>query len=112
MGLQHVDMSEYKAIEIERTFGHLAPKPQVEHKGFILFTLTAFGDTCIIEFEFDKLEASPWFNTDILEHISNYTSCLPDTKNYGVYRFEGTYKKFKNGNHKFKGKISEIQCGG
>ncbi|MCE5332746.1 MAG: hypothetical protein LLF95_11490 [Bacteroidales bacterium] len=112
MGLQHVDTSPYKAIVQAQTFGHLAPKPQTEYKGFILFTLTCFGETCIIEFIFDGLEASPWFNTDIIEYIGDYTDALPDDKDFGVYRFEGAYKKFKNGNHKFKGKVTEIPCGG
>jgi hypothetical protein len=110
MGLQHVDLSAYKAIQIEQTFGHLAPKLQTEYRGFILFTLTCFGDTCIIDFEFDGLEASPWLNTDIIEYIGDYTDTLPDDKHFGVYRFEGTYKEFKNGNHKFKGKVAEISC--
>jgi len=112
MGLQHVDLSAYKTIQIGQTFGHLAPKPKTEYKGYILFTLTAFGDTCIIDFEFNDLDESPWFNTDILNYISDYTDTLPETKNHGVYRYEGTYKKFKNGNHKFKGKVTEISCVG
>lgn len=112
MGLQHVDTTYQNAEMQAQTFGHLAPKPQTEYKGFILFTLTAFGDTCIIGFIFEGLEASPWFNTDILDYIGNYTDDLPENKDYGVYRFEGTYKKFKNGNHKFKGKVTEIPCGG
>jgi hypothetical protein len=107
MGLQSIDMSPYKAIEITKTFGHLAPKPQTEFNGFILFTLTCFGDTCIIEFIFDGLKASPCLNVDILEFISSYTNNLPADKNYGVYRFEGSYKKFKNGNHKFRGQVKE-----
>jgi len=101
-----------KAVVQAQTFGNLAPKPQTEYKGYILFVLTAFGDTCIIDFEFADLEESPWFNTDVLEYIADYTDALPDNKNYGVYRFRGTYKKFKNGNHKFKGKVIEIPCVG
>jgi len=108
MGLQHVDLSAYKTIQIEQIFGHLAPKTQTEYKGYILFTLTAFGDTCIIDFEFENLEESPWFNTDVLKYIGDYTDSLPETKTHGVYRYEGTYKQFKNGNHKFKGKVIEI----
>lgn len=112
MGLAHVDLSIYKTIQTEQTFGHLAPKPQTEYKGYILFTLTVFRDTCIIDFEFSDLDESPWFNTDVLEYISGYTDALPESKNHGVYRYEGSYKKFKNGNHKFEGKVTEIACGG
>lgn len=112
MGLNHIDTSYQKAEIQARTFGHLAPKPKVEHRGWIIFTLTAFGDTCIIDFEFNNLEASPWFNSDILTYIGDYTDSLPDTKNYGVYRYQGSYKKFKNGNCKFKGKVVEIPCRG
>ena len=94
MGLQHVDLSAYKTIQIGQTFGHLAPKPQTEYKGYILFTLTAFGDTCIIDFEFENLEESPWLNTDVLKYIGGYTDTLPETKTHGVYRYKGTYKQF------------------
>lgn len=90
------------------TFGHLAPKPQTE-SGWILFTLTAWGETTLIDFDFDNLEASPWFNDDAIEYLYNYTSNYKE-KNFGVFKWEGTYKKFKNGNSKFKGKFKEIEC--
>lgn len=91
------------------TFGHLAPKTQTEYNGYILFTLTAFGDTCIIDFEFENLTESPWFNNDVLDLISEYTKKLPKDKYFGVFKWNGNYKKFKNGNFKFKGNFSEIK---
>lgn len=99
-----------KSQVINDTFGHLAPKAKQVYEGYILFTLTSFGDTCIIDFEFDGLNSSPWFNTDILDYIFKYTEKLPKTKYFGVYRFNGTYKKFKTGSYKFTGEIVEINC--
>ena len=95
--------------QTKETFGHLKPKTQTEYKGYILFTLTAFGDTSIIDFEFENLTESPWFNNDILDLISEYTKKLPKDKYFGVFKWNGYYKKFKNGNFKFKGNFSEIK---
>jgi hypothetical protein len=93
----------------DATFGHLKPKPQTEYTGYILFTKTSFRETCIIDFEFENLTESPWFNNDILDLISEYTKKLPKDKYFGVFKWNGTYKKFKNGNFKFKGDFSEIK---
>lgn len=95
------------AVITAQTFGHLAPKPKTDYKGWILFTLTAFGDTCLIDFEFGDLDASPWFNIDCVEYVADYTDKLK--QDFGVFRWEGTYKKYKNGNCKFKGKFKEIK---
>ena len=109
-------LNSIRQIAYERqtiaTFGHLAPKPETTYKGFILFTLTTFGDTCIIEFEFENLNASPWFNQDLIDFIANYTDKLPDEKYYGVFRFDGEYNKYKNGEFNFKGNVIDIPCGG
>ena len=95
--------------QTEETFGHLKPKPQIEYGGYIIFIKTAFGDTCIIDFEFDNLTESPWFNNDVLDLITEYTDKLPKDKYFGVFKWNGSYKKFKNGNFKFKGNFSEIK---
>jgi len=100
----------YKANVMAQTFGHLAPKPKNIYSGWALFTLTAFGDTCIIDFEFNNLDASPWFNEDILDYIGAFTDTIPKNKNFGVYKFSGTYQKYKNAKFKFKGCIDEINC--
>lgn len=96
------------AVVTARTFGHLVPKPRTTYNGWILFTLTAFGDTCIIDFEFKDLDSSPWFNSDILDYIGEHTNKIK--KDYAVIKWNGHYKKFKNGNFKFKGEFKEIDC--
>lgn len=98
------------AIVTAQTFGHLAPKPNNIYDGWILFTLTAFGEVCLIDFEFENLDASPWFNIDAIDFVSDWTFKNHKGKNYGIFKWKGTYKKFKNGNSKFKGSFSEIQC--
>lgn len=95
-----------KAVAISQTWGHLAPKPQTEYKGTIIFTLTAFGETCLIDFNFEDLEASPWLNLDILDYITAHTNKCK--KDFAVFKWNGMYKKFKNGNFKFKGTFKEI----
>ena len=94
------------------TFGHLAPKPNKTYEGYVIFALTAFGDTCIIEFVFDQIEASPWFNLDVLDFLADFTDKLPKEKEFGVYRFDGKYSKYNDSKFNFDGKIIEIECGG
>ena len=102
-------MKDAREIEQARTFGHLAPKPDT-YCGWILFTLTAFGDTCIIDFEFQELSESPWLNSAVIEYIADYTDSLPASKHYGVFRFEGSYQKTEDLMHFFHGEITEINC--
>lgn len=103
--LQSVKAIAY-ARQTAATFGHLAPKPKKYYKGYIVFTLTAFGDTCIIDFDFKDLEASPWFNIDVLDYITNYTDKVK--KDFAVIKWHGNYKKYKNGKANFKGIFKEV----
>lgn len=98
------------AVVTAQTFGHLAPKPKKVYEGWILFALTAFGDTCVIDFEFENLSESPWFNLDVVDHISNYTDQLPKDKNFGVFKWNGCFEKSKKGDAKFDGQFVEIDC--
>lgn len=105
--LNKIQAENYRRVTAS-TFGHLAPKPNNKYIGWILFALTSFGETIFIDFVFENLNESPWFNNDALDLISKYTNNLPKEKEYGVFKWVGTYKKFKNGNFKFTGKIKEI----
>ncbi len=110
MGLASVENS-IKAMnraqqEIE-TFGHLAPKLQTLFKIDILFTYTAYGRTEIIDCVYeDGLEDSPWLFSDMNEFTGDW--CFKNDE-VGVFKFNGKYKKFKNGNCKFYGKPKQIE---
>ena len=62
MGLQHVDTLYQKEQIYAETWGHLAPKKNITYKGKILFSKSYFysRNNSIIDFEFNKLESSPW----------------------------------------------------
>jgi len=117
MGLQDVAQiieADNRAIANAMTFGHLAPKPITEYKGFILFTITSWGDLVPIEAEFKNLDMSPWLFEDIKEYIHKFWKKHKDKSGsnriYGkVFKVEGTYKKFKNGNFRMSGKVKCIK---
>lgn len=79
------------------TFGHLYPEPRKIYTGRILFTIGAYGDIVPINSSFNI--DSPWFFRDMINLIEHKAK-----KQGVVYRFTGTYMKFKNGNHRFSGK--------
>jgi len=100
-----------KAAVMENTWGHLAPKPQTTYKGYILFVYTAWRQIEPLDMVFENLDSSPWFFSDMNEFIGNHIDSLLNNgrdDNHGVYLFKGTYRRFKNGNHKFSGEISKI----
>ncbi len=81
-----------------QTFGHLAPKPKQPYKLTILFCNSEYRYTIPIRVETENLPDSPWFYEDMQGFIDEQAQEVGR-----VYRFEGTYRKFKNGNCKFTG---------
>lgn len=104
--------AEYKAVIMEDTWGHLAPKPQTKYTGYVLFTHGCHGDITVIDYEFNdpghnELPGSPWLAQDILNELMNSANL---GKEGSISLFEGTYTKFKNGNCRFSGKICEVSA--
>lgn len=101
--------SRNRAIIQECTFGHLKPKPNI-YNGYILFALTAFGDTIIIDFDFENVEASPWFNTDVLDYITKYTEefPMPIGQDSAIFKFTGNYEKKADETCEFIGLVKQI----
>lgn len=103
----------HKARVIGSTWGHLAPKPRNTYSGEILFAHAEYGDITVIRSTID-VDDSPWFFEDIHDFIAGRRK---DNESYvrrtkiqpgAVYRFTGTYTKFKNGNFRFSGKIKKV----
>lgn len=87
----------------EETWGHLRPTPKTRYQGYVIFTLTVYGEYTVIDYNFDGLEDSPWYCDDVNDWISKRKT------EYGeIYRFDGTYEKFKNDNYRFSGKVKTI----
>jgi hypothetical protein len=94
--------ASYKARVMGETWGHLAPKPRNAYRGSILFAQSEYGDLVALRTDFPDLPDSPWLFNDIMEFI-----CAAKTEAGGIYEFEGTYTRRKNGTHHFKGRTVE-----
>ena len=101
----------YKERVMRETWGHLAPKRGTIYKGWILFGTNAFGsmNPQLLDAEFkagkNVLDSSPWSYED----IENYLYKRDNKFKPGcVYKFEGTYRIYKNGTHSFIGKFRKI----
>jgi hypothetical protein len=57
-----------EAEVMQETWGHLAPNPNREYTGSVLFTHGAYGDLTAISVDFDGLDDSPWF----YEHLHDW----------------------------------------
>lgn len=115
-------LAQYKMAVEWDTWGHLAPKTGETYEGYILFA-HAWNDDFIIDFDFKGLDGSPWLNDDMYEFIhsraeehqsQNIKKGLQGHEIFnrneliGVYRFDGKYRKFKNGTCSFSGSITKI----
>ena len=86
------------AIVLKNTWGHLYPQIGRKYEGYILVAHGCYGDTIVVDQSFTDLPDSPWFADDLFEFMRNQNF---DT--IGIFRFNGWYKKFKNGNYQFGG---------
>ncbi|QIG69186.1 hypothetical protein EVB78_152 [Rhizobium phage RHph_N1_15] len=96
------------------TWGHLAPKVREPYTGFILWTHTIHGDILPIDWAFkttagEELPGSPWFATDLSDHLCREfdRGCKHDG---GIWRWEGTFIRNKNGTSKFSGRSRPQRC--
>lgn len=93
------------------TWGHLAPEARKVYRGYIVFALGCYGDQVVLQSEFENLPGSPWYFDDesewVNEFIDRHTKVGGDC--HGIWRFDGTYTKFKNGNYRFSGK-TKVYC--
>jgi hypothetical protein len=90
-------------IVFQQTWGHLRPELRRTYHGFIIFAYGAYGDIIPVACEFDGLPDSPWFFDDLQDFIGKKAK-TPGT----IYRFSGTYTKFKNGGCRFSGKVTTV----
>ena len=61
----------------------------------------------LISDEFEDLDSNPWYYDDLHDFINRW---LEEKGEKGhLYRFDGTYVKFKNENFRFSGKVKEVK---
>ena len=51
---------------------------------------------------YGNLDCSPWLHSDMNDFIGKFDN------EAGVYEFNGTYFKYKNGNCRFSGKVIQV----
>jgi hypothetical protein len=93
-----------RSVVMHNTWGHLAPEPRRDYPGTILFTQTEYGDLVPIRSRFTGLPDSPWFHQHLCDFVADKA-----TEPGVVYRFEGKYMMFKNGNARFSGKVRKVR---
>jgi hypothetical protein len=81
------------------TWGHLSPEPHRKYYGWIIVAVGTYRESIVLDDEFPELPNSPWQYDDLHEFSFEATSGFKA----GLYKFEGWYKKFKNGNYRFGG---------
>jgi len=87
-----------KETVTHETFGHLKPEVGRKYKGYIEFAYGTYGDEVIIDASFDGLDDSPWLFDDLQFFLAQNRG----TPIIGAFRWEGWYKRFKNGNCQFQ----------
>lgn len=97
--------SKFIAIR-EDTWGHLRPAPRQTYPGHVVFAIGAFGDIVILEADFEGLPNSPWFFDDVNAYVDEQVDKVGSGER-GIWRFEGTYTRFKNQKCRFSGKVEK-----
>lgn len=87
-------------IVMKQTWGHLMPETGRKYHCFIVVAKGNCGDSIIFDYGFEGLLDSPWLFEDFTTFAFNSTSRFEAS---ALYRFDGWYKKFKNGNYRFGG---------
>jgi len=91
---------------LKETWGHLAPELGRKYTGWILVAHDCYGGWTILDWEFENVPSSPWIAEDIDDFTFGWFDLMDVDDDFpvGVYRYEGWYKKFKNGGYQFQAK--------
>lgn len=111
-----IDFPDPHVIEtaMQETWGHMAPKVREIYSGHVLFTKGIYaGDYCIIDFELrladgTELDGGPWFYTDIHDQVLAWINAKGN-RDGGIWRFDGTFERFKNGKSRWRGKVRPMR---
>ncbi len=100
----------YAAQVVGATWGHLAPEPRRAYQGYIVFAHAGYGGAVVLlDASFVDLDDSPWLCEDMTEYVDAAVDRTKDSRG-SVFRFDGTYMKFKNGRCRFSGKLRRLQA--
>lgn len=99
-----IEQANYNIV-MANTFGHLASNGK-EFFGTILAAHTEYGEFVIIKSDFPGMDCSPWQ----FDHFNDFVYDKLKDMPVGIYRFNGKYRVFLNGNCRFShGKFQRIE---
>jgi hypothetical protein len=90
------------------TWGHLAPEPCRAYTGTMILAHGEYAQDGLVPVRtrFADLPDSPWFYDDLGEWLCDTQAT---TEPGEVYRWQGTYRKFRNGKFRFTGKLRRVE---
>lgn len=80
-----------KQAVYKATWGHLAPKRNRIYQGYIVFSISAFGDMVVIDADFAGLPDSPW----LYDAVNDFAFEDNALVHGAVYRFTGTFRNYR-----------------
>lgn len=95
--------AEYRERVYVSTWGHLAPKPQTTYTGWVVFTLSCFGNITVIDWKLGELDSSPWFYRDLHDFVDRQIDKHQIDPGQ-VWRWDGTFRVLKNGRSRWSGR--------
>lgn len=95
--------ARYRMAVMADTWGHLDARPGVTYPGFIVYAVTAWGQTEPIEAVFGHIEGPGYF-----DHMNNFIDDDGRDRDVGVYRFDGTYSVSKRGAAQWNGSTATL----
>jgi hypothetical protein len=80
-----------KQAVYKATWGHLAPKRNRTYQGYIVFTISAFGDMVVVDADFAGLPDSPW----LFDAVNEFAFEDEKLVHGAVYKFVGTFRNYR-----------------
>lgn len=99
--------ARHREIVFRDTWGHLDAKPGTTFDGYILFALGVHGDIVLLDWDFEGVQPNPWIYEEMTEYIGKQV--MKRNRSWGIWRFDGAYRVYKNGKAKFAGKVRPMR---
>jgi|ERR1700728_294464 len=94
--------ARYRAVIMEDTWGHLAPKKNKKYSGHIVWALGCFGsdhlNPTVLDFNLGALNGSPWLFDAMIDFLQDHS-----TDEGAIFRFDGYFR-----NYEFVGTIKRM----
>jgi hypothetical protein len=86
-----VELAFKQAVQKD-TWGHLAPRRNKTYHGYIVFSITCYGNMEVIDTDFKGLDGGPWLYDAIQEFVFQDWKELREG---AIFRWDGTFRNYK-----------------